>query len=200
MQPDVQKVNPGEDSDAEIKEMYAPEPDNDSELIGDDTQSAGYQSDPDLEPIYWSATEYTPADKNFLWFFVFALVVIALVAADILFLHYYTFSALIIVMALAIVVLTKRPSKSIQYTLSDEQGLYIGDILHPFNEYKSFSYLQDGNRHMIMLIPVKRFSLPTSVYFPEEAGEQIVDVFGARLPMENRKLDIVDVIVRKLRL
>jgi hypothetical protein len=38
------------------------------------------------------------------------------------------------------------------------------------------------------------------VYFPEEAGEKIVDILGQRLPMETLKLDMIDILVRKLRL
>ena len=38
------------------------------------------------------------------------------------------------------------------------------------------------------------------MYFPKEQGEEIVDVFGARLPMEEVKLDVLDKIVRKLRI
>jgi hypothetical protein len=60
--------------------------------------------------------------------------------------------------------------------------------------------IQDGDHHSIMLIPTKRFSPGVSVYFPEEVGEQIVDILGQRLPMENLKLDVIDIVVRKLRL
>jgi hypothetical protein len=38
------------------------------------------------------------------------------------------------------------------------------------------------------------------VYFPEESGEAIVDVFGERLAMEPVKLDMVDQLVRFLRI
>jgi hypothetical protein len=38
------------------------------------------------------------------------------------------------------------------------------------------------------------------VYFPDEVGERIVDVLGKRLPMQELKLDIIDLVVRKLRL
>jgi len=60
--------------------------------------------------------------------------------------------------------------------------------------------IRDGEHHSIMLIPIKRFAPGVSVYFPEEVGEKIVDILGARLPMEILKLDAIDLIVRKLRL
>ncbi len=39
-----------------------------------------------------------------------------------------------------------------------------------------------------------------TVFFPETEGEQIVDIFGARLPMEPVKLDLMDKLVRWLRI
>jgi hypothetical protein len=51
-----------------------------------------------------------------------------------------------------------------------------------------------------MLLPTKRFKPGVSVYFPEEAGEAIVDMLGARLPMQEFHLDIIDKLVRKLRI
>jgi len=51
-----------------------------------------------------------------------------------------------------------------------------------------------------MLIPTKRFAPGVSVYFPDDAGEKIVDILGQRLPMEELKLDVIDIVVRKLRL
>ena len=76
----------------------------------------------------------------------------------------------------------------------------MGERLYHFDEFKAFGLIQDGDHHSIMLIPRKRFAPGVSVYFPEDAGERIVDILGQRLPMETLKLDVVDVIVRKLRL
>jgi hypothetical protein len=78
--------------------------------------------------------------------------------------------------------------------------LYIGEKLYHFADFKAFGLIRDGEHHSIMLIPVKRFAPGISVYFPEEVGEKIVDILGDRLPMELLKLDVIDIIVRKLRL
>jgi hypothetical protein len=51
-----------------------------------------------------------------------------------------------------------------------------------------------------VFLPKKRFSPSVSIYFPEESGEQIVDILGSILPMEKIKLDFIDRIVRKLKL
>lgn len=155
---------------------------------------------PDNPPITWSAQEYIHLDRNPLWFVGFALVVVALVAVDVFLLRSWTFSLLVLVMAFAIILYIRRPPRTLTYALSPVQGLYVGERLYTFDEFRSFGLIKDGENHSIMLIPRKRFSPGVSVYFPVEAGERIVDILGQRLPMETLKLDIVDVLVRKLRL
>lgn len=151
-------------------------------------------------PITWEAQEYIHLDKSPIWFVLFVIVVLGLVAVDVFFLQSWTFSALVIVMAIAVIIYTRRPPRTITYGLSGKQGLYVGERLYHFDEFKAFGLIQDGDHHSIMLIPTKRFAPGVSVYFPEEVGEQIVDILGQRLPMENLKLDVIDIVVRKLRL
>ncbi len=152
------------------------------------------------EPVTWTANEYVSLEKNNLWYFVFAVVVLGLIAGDIFLLKSYTFSVLVVVMAVSVIIYSRRPPRTIQYALSGKQGLYVGDRLYNFADFKAFGLIRDAEHHSIMLIPIKRFAPGVSVYFPEEAGERIVDILGARLPMQPLKLDIIDVLVRKLRL
>jgi hypothetical protein len=151
-------------------------------------------------PINWTASEYVHPEKGGQWYVLFAVVVLGLVAIDVLILRSWTFSALVIVMAIAVVVYARRPPRDIQYTLSAKQGLYIGEKLYNLADFKAFGLIRDGEHHSVMLIPIKRFAPGVSVYFPEEVGEKIVDILGTSLPMENLKLDAIDVIVRQLRL
>ncbi len=155
---------------------------------------------PNNPPITWTAQEYIHLDKSPLWFVLFVLIVLALVAIDIFLLKSWTFSALVIVMAVAIVIYIRRPPRTLTYALSPAQGLYVGERLYHFDEFRAFGIIQDGDNHSIMLIPRKRFAPGISVYFPEDAGERIVDILGQRLPMQELKLDLVDIVVRKLRL
>lgn len=201
MQPDNQnnywkKDSNGSGSD-KITDMYVPAPVSDEPIT---EKATPHKVTADDEPVHWSAVEYINNEKGGLWFISFGLIVLALIAIDILFLHAYTFSVLVIVMAISVVVFSRRPARTIDYTLSGNQGLYVGERLYHFSEFKSFGLIRDRNQHSLMLIPVKRFSPGVSVYFPKEAGERIVDILGTRLPMENLKLDMIDLIVQKLRL
>jgi len=201
MQPDQQnnywQKKPDGEDETRPTELYTPEqPDVDEPGAEIDPQPDGQPTNE--EPVHWAAAEYIHEEKNNLWFIIFGVVAAGLIALDILFVKSYTFSALVVVMAAAIVVFTRRPPNEVQYTLSGDQGLYIGEKLYHYSDFKSFGYIRDREHNSIMLIPIKRFSPAVSVYFPEEVGEAIVDILGARLPMEELRLDIMDKIVRKL--
>ena len=174
------------------------------EVIETNTPEANYvepQAVPAAdEPVNWMASEYIHPEKNGLWYVLFVIVVLGLIAADFFLLKSISFSVLVLVMAASVIVYSRRPPRSIRYTLSGKQGLYIGERLYNFADFKAFGLIRDGEHHSIMLIPIKRFAPGVSVYFPEEAGEKIVDILGLRLPMETLKLDAIDLIVRKLRL
>ena len=150
------------------------------------------------EPVTWAAHEFIHREKGTLWFFLFAIIIAALIAVSI-FTQAWSFTVLIVVVAIVVVVFTRRPPRELTYSLTDE-GLTIDGDLHKFSAFKSFGIIHDGEEFSVMLIPTQRFQPGIAVYFPEEAGEDIVDVLGSRLPMKDLKLDIVDRAVRLLRL
>lgn len=169
------------------------------ESIGGDTAVSDSASAVTDEPVRWQAHEYIHREKGALWFIIFALVVIGLIAGAIFVIQSITFAILVPVMATALIVYSRRPPRLLDYTLS-RQGLHINDRLYPFSDFKSFGVVHDGEEYSVMLIPIRRFHTGVSVYFPEESGEAIVDMLGARLPMEQLHLDAIDTIIRKLRI
>jgi len=204
MQPDEKKNYWEKETESEKPtDMYEPKNEDDSIIDSNsDVQDEEVFDNPneDDEPVHWRASEYIHESKSGLWFTIFAIIVVSFIAIDIFYIKAYTFSVLVIVMAIAVIIFSRRPPKEIDYTLSGRQGLYVGEKLYHFSEFKAFGLIRDRGQHSIMLIPVKRFAPGVSVYFPEKVGEKIVDILGARLPMENLKLDVIDVIVHKLHL
>jgi hypothetical protein len=176
--------------------QHAPEMTFDEPVAAPTTDEKLTQDD----PINWTAQEYIHLEKNGLWFAAFAIIVLGIVALDILLLHTWTISLLVVVIAVAIIIYSRRAPRTLHYAISPAQGLYVGERLYRFDEFKAFGMIRDGEHYSIMLLPVKRFAPGVSVYFPEEAGEKIVDVLGKRLPMENLKLDAIDIVTRWLRL
>lgn len=151
------------------------------------------------EPVRWKAQEYIQHDKGMLWFIAFAAVFVILMAVAVFFIQSITFNILVPVMAVALFVYVNRPPRVMDYTLS-RKGLHINDTLYPFADFKGFGVIHDGKEFSVMLLPVKRFKPGVSVYFPEESGEAIVDVLGTRLPMQELHLDLIDRVIRKLRI
>ncbi|MDN5275217.1 MAG: hypothetical protein JWP06_1118 [Candidatus Saccharibacteria bacterium] len=154
---------------------------------------------PGEEPVRWQAHEYVHHEKSPIWFIIFAIVVTAFMAVAVFVIKDISFAILVPVMAAALLVYANRPPRLLDYTLS-RHGLHINDRLYSFADFKGFRVIHDGEEYSVMLIPIKRFKPGVSVYFPEEAGEAIVDMLGGRLPMQDFQLDIVDKIIRKLRL
>ena len=151
------------------------------------------------QPVSWQASEYVHREKGAVWFIVFGVVFAVLLAVAVLFIKNLSVIVLLVVIAAVIIILAKRPPRTIEYSLSNE-GLHIDNNLHPFEEFKSFGVLHDGEEYSVMLIPRRRLMPGITVYFPEEAGEDIVDALGSRMPMRDLHLDVIDRVVRKLRL
>ncbi|MFZ1360791.1 MAG: hypothetical protein WAS27_02070 [Candidatus Saccharimonadales bacterium] len=151
------------------------------------------------QPVSWEAREYIHQEKGKTWFIYFAGVFVVLMLTAVFLMQSWSFAILLVVIAAVIIVLAKRPPRLMEYTLS-EDGLHIDETLHHYIDFKSFGVIRDGEEFSVMLIPRKRFQPGITVYFPEEIGEDVVDVLGSRLPMRDLHLDAVDRLVRKLRL
>lgn len=151
------------------------------------------------EPVSWQAKEYIAPEKNMIWYACLGIVTVGVTLLDIFVMHSYTVTLLVIVIAILLVVMSVRPARIINYKLTDE-GMYVGEQLYSFEDYKAFGVVHDGKENSVLLIPIRRFRPGLSVYFPVESGEDIVDMLGERLPMQEIHLDFVDFIVRMLRL
>lgn len=200
---------------AQPQPPQAPEPVAPQEVLGSvavaDQVESGYgfenqtdepfeESEIDLsQPVTWQAKEYIHQEKDAKWFIGFAVVLLAFLAVSIFLMKSISFSILLVVIAIVIIVLAKRPPRVMSYSLSEE-GLHIDNTLHRYADFKSFGVIRDGEEFSVMLIPRRRFQPGITVYFPEESGEDIVDVLGSRMPMRDLRLDAVDKLVRKLRL
>ncbi len=183
-------------------ETDTPAVSNPSQYVGDGLGPQSPQpqeSDTSMQaPISWEASEYIHHEKNTGWF-VALLAIAAILAAFALFImKSYTFALLVCVMAVAIVIFARRPPRILHYSLT-AQGLDIDGRHYSYHDFRAFAVVQDGPLYSIMLITVKRFGPTVTVYFPEEHGEAIVDSFGAILPMEQRDLDFMDQLARRLR-
>ena len=152
----------------------------------------------ELKYISWEAEEYIVRDHNAIWY-IGLFVIAAGLGILAVFLGWWTCLILIILSVVAILISTLRPPRKISYELNKD-GLKEGERLHSFENFKAFGILKENSNFSAVLIPKKRFGLSVKVYFPGGSGEAIVDYLGARLPMEEVKIDFLDRIVNFLRI
>ena len=151
-----------------------------------------------FQPVSWEAEEYIVRDRNTWWYVGLVIVGVALSALAI-WQAWWTFLALVILSIITILTSNLRPPRKIKYTL-DKDGLTEAGKLHRYDDFRAFGILKEDSHFSAVLIPKKRFALSVKVYFPGGSGEAIVDALGARLPMEEVKLDFLDKIVNFLRI
>lgn len=148
--------------------------------------------------ISWEAEEYIVRDKTAWWYVGLIAVGLALSGLAI-WLEWWSFLAVVILSVVALLIYAMRPPRMLRYSLSNK-GVSEGDKLYEYSEFKSFGILKEGEHFAIVLTPRKRFSPRVTVYFPAAQGEEIVDAFGGRLPMEEVKLDALDKLIKFLRI
>lgn len=168
------------------------------DTLGDENPDESPSVD-DGAVIRWQASEYLHQDQSPLWFVVMSIIVAVLMAVGYFWMSSITFVILIPVMAVALVVYVKRPPAMNDYTLS-RKGLHVNGRLFPFDTFRSFGIVSHNGTHSVVLVPRKRFQLGHTVYFSEDLGEQIVDMFAARLPMKEVSPDVIDKLLSKLHL
>ena len=151
------------------------------------------------QPIQWQAPEYIEHPRSTMWFVGFWLIVVLLMGAAFFVVRSWSFAILVPAMAAALMIYSHRPPRTLNYVLSGK-GLYINDLLHPIQEFRTFGVQQEETLPALMLIPVKRFRPGMTVYFPQELGESIVELLGGYMPMKELKPDVFDRITRKLRM
>lgn len=150
------------------------------------------------EEITWEAEEHIVHEKNAWWY-------VALVAVGLIFVGFavllraWTFIAVVVLSVIALIIYTLRPPRILHYQLNKE-GLRENERPYPYEDFKAFGILREGEHFAIVLTPRKRFSGRVTVYFPAAQGEEIVDAFGARLPMEEVKMDFLDNLIKFLRI
>lgn len=146
----------------------------------------------------WTAKEYVVQEKSGKWFFGVVMATLTLVALAVWW-QYWSFAVLVVVASVALVVYVRRPAREITYKL-DKEGLYEGEKLYRYGDFKSFAVVRERNNFLIVLVPKKRIAITVRVYFPQEQGEKIVDIFGMRLPMEALEMDLLDKVAKFLRI
>lgn len=148
--------------------------------------------------VEWSASEFVAHEKGFGWYA--GLSVAALLAAALVYVATREiFSvAVIILMAGVLGVAGSHKPRVVEYRL-DGRGLTAGKKFYPYSDYKSFIMPDDGPFVSVMLLPLKRFSLPTGAFLAPDSQQKALQLLSEHVPMERRDPGLFDTIMRELR-
>ncbi len=148
--------------------------------------------------ISWTASEFIAHEKSSSWYL--GLAAIAIVIAGFVFLITRDIISTIVVLigATAFGVLGGRKPRQQQYNL-DVSGLTIGQKHYDFGQFRSFSVVPEGAFSSIVLTPMKRFAQLTTIYYAPEDEDKIVNLISQSLPFEERRVDAVDNLMKRVR-
>ena len=165
--------------------------------VGDSSAKRPNQKD-NNSVVTWEASEYIEHERNAGWYVLLAIITAGL-ATGIYFLTKDIFATVIIaVVGIIVGVFAGRKPRQMEYELSSS-GLRIGEKSYPYSLFRTFSVIKDGAINSVNLTPMKRFMPPISAYFAPKDEEQITKMLGNYLPYEERKLDSIDHLSRRLR-
>ena len=148
--------------------------------------------------VSWSASEYIDHTRGVGWYTALILGTAGLTGAIYLITRDYFASATMPIIGLVVGVFASRKPQQVKYELSGS-GIRVGEKPYSYNLFKSFSIIRDGALLSVNLLPTKRFMMPVSAYFDSTDEEKITATIGNHLPYEERGMDGVDKLSRRLK-
>jgi hypothetical protein len=150
-----------------------------------------------MDAIAWTASEYVAHDKNAGWFMLAGVATVALAAAVYLITRDVISTGAMAVVGFSFAAFAARKPQVLQYAI-DNAGVHIGQKMYPYGLFRTFSVLEEGAAHSILLMPMQRFNLPISIYYDPKDEDKIVETLGSYLPHELRRPAAVDNFMRKI--
>lgn len=196
MQPG-QQVEPQQQPQPQTEQ---PQPDSGWQFHNEDA-SASVQDDQmpvDDDSISWTASEYVTHDKSAAWFLILIVGAVLFIGIIYLLTRDKIIAFTLSVVAILFGVTAARKPRVLNYGVNTS-GITVGRKMYPYPLFKSFSVVQESGMKSIYLMPIKRFSLPVSLYYPPEDEKTITDTLGSHLPYEDRKQDVVDQLMHRIR-
>jgi hypothetical protein len=163
---------------------------------GEIPQIAAISSEADL--ISWSAPEFIEHKKSSKWFATFGVVVIVVAIAIYFIVHSIFAIVMIALIGIAFGVIAGRHPRIINYELS-VQGVRIGRRFNSYDQFKSYSVIDEPGLGSVVFNPFKRFAFPTTIYYDLDDEDKIEAMLVNRLPHTEAPNDPVEQLMRRFR-
>lgn len=152
----------------------------------------------DAPAIVWTASEFIAHDKSASWYTTLALTSAAIAGLFYAITRDFFIVFVALFGGLMVGVYGSRKPRQLQYQL-DLDGITAGKRFYAYEEFRNFSIVPEGAFASIVFMPLKRFAIPLTVYYPPEYEEVIAALLADHLPFERQTLDPVERLMRKIR-
>jgi hypothetical protein len=149
------------------------------------------------KPVTWKEAEFVAHKKSFGWYALLGLAAI-IVAAGVYFYDHDLISVIVIIVAtIFLASIANRQPRTLEYQV-DDSGLRIGEKFYGYDNFRSFSIVDEGSVSGLVFQPLKRFMPMVTVYYPPKNEKAIMEVLGKHLPVDNHRPDSVDSLIRRI--
>jgi hypothetical protein len=172
---------------------YKPSGDSGAEQVG----QGGSSAQP-AENISWTAKEFIEHDRNAGWYTM--LILGSVVLAALIYLitkDFFAVGATVVAGIIGAIYAGHKPN-DLNYELSD-RSIKVGERTYNYSIFKAFSIAHEGAHTSIVLEPIKRFMPPMTLYFPPEKEDQLTEVIGNHLPLQEYQPTTVERLSHRLR-
>ncbi len=156
------------------------------------------ETDAAMDPIEWTASEYISHEKDMMWYVAVTLGSVIIAGAVYFLTKELIASITIVVVAFSAVFFAGRKPETKTYRITTNT-VTIDDKKHSLSDFKSFSIVDEGAIDSIWFKPLARFKPMLIIYFAPGDEEKIAEALSNFLPYENRELDALDRLTRRMR-
>ncbi|MGH7157140.1 MAG: hypothetical protein ACREGG_03465, partial [Candidatus Saccharimonadales bacterium] len=151
------------------------------------------------DSVSWEASEYIDHPHGAGWYTVLTLITAVLATVIYIAAKDKIATGTIVVVGIIVGVFASHKPGQAKYEITNS-GLIINGKIYSYGDFKSFSIIREGALSSVNLLPLKRFMPPVSAYFESGDEDKITDAIGNYLPYDDRKLDAIERLSRRLRL
>jgi len=147
--------------------------------------------------VEWTASEFINHHKSSQWYAMLAIIT-AVLAVIVYMLNKDILSGIIVVLLGGLTAFAANRQPSVLPYRLDVRGLTIGARFYPYNAFKSFSVIKEGPFSNITIMPTGGFMPELSIYYSPDDEQDILEVLGEHLPMQQSQGAYVDRLARRL--
>lgn len=162
------------------------------------SQPLNVRMEDNSQGVSWTASEFIAHHKPPEWYMGLGIIGFIIAAVAYFVSRDIITVATIVIVAIIFAVAASRQPRQMRYAINDH-GVSIGNHFYPYGNFRSFSVASEGPFRSIVLMPLKRFMPPITLYFDPADEDRIGDILVEYLPMHEHKEAATDKLMRRIR-